>query len=46
MNEDLNPTRMDNFWNRLAVREGHLRNNTGKKSIVIQRYLELTHIGY
>ena len=27
MNEDLNPTRMDNFWNRLAVREGHLRNN-------------------
>lgn len=31
MNEDLNPTRMDNFWNRLAVREGHLRNNTGKE---------------
>ena len=31
MNEDLNPTRMDNFWNMLAVREGHLRNNTGKE---------------
>lgn len=31
MNEDLNPTRMDNFETRLAVREGHLRNNTGKE---------------
>lgn len=29
MNEDLNPTRMDNFETRLAVREGHLRRNTG-----------------
>lgn len=31
MNEELNPTRMDNFNTRLAVREGHLRNNTGKE---------------
>lgn len=45
MNEDLNPTRMDNFWNRLAVREGHL-GIIQAKSIVIQRYLELMHIGY
>lgn len=31
MNEDLNPIRMDNFETRLAVREGHLKNNTGKE---------------
>lgn len=31
MNEDLNPTRMDNFETRLAVKEGHLKNNTGKE---------------
>ena len=31
MNEALNPTRMDNFETRLAVREGRLRNNTEKE---------------
>ena len=31
MNKDLNPTRMDNFDTRLAVREGHLRLNTGNE---------------
>lgn len=31
MNIELNPTRMDNFETRLAVREGHLRRNTGNE---------------
>lgn len=31
MNKELNPTRMNNFETRLAVREGQLRNNTGKE---------------
>lgn len=31
LNRELNPTRMDNTATRIAIRESHLRNNTGKE---------------
>lgn len=31
MNKELNPTRMSSFEARLAVRKGHLKNNTGEE---------------
>nr|DAQ60103.1 MAG TPA: protein of unknown function (DUF3330) [Caudoviricetes sp.] len=45
MNEDLNPTRMDNFETRLAV-EKVILGIILEKSTAILRYLELMHIEY